>query len=542
MNTNLAVLVTELRKHYHVQCNGYFDLQISGVRLMEDLTDMDPEQRNVLHILQLRSLGQLTQMLRQAPVLCVTPTDNLSVDNPISTGFGPVIVVFADRVDQVLVTLSGILYRCGQMTSPLEDMSKELLCCRTLEQALDVGYRWLKNPMIVADRHHVVLEGTKTNQLPFLKHEDMWLQDRFFPDRVHINAALDAMERSMVSAWPCGVEASERVPQYLCKTLCAEEKVDGFLFLFMVEREPIENSEAMLELLGNFCTLLLREQRSGQSTRPKEQDPLGSVLQMMLSDTEVTRNQMERHIERLQLHLKPYRYILCVQPTDGTPLNLHPVHGLTEILSAAVPHTLSTYYRNTLTMLIESDTEIQDVSAAWASLAELLKKYGFRAGVSTVCRDVMDLQEYFYQGLQAARLGAMFCPEKTLIPYYEVAPYHMLEYVSSFTSLLHFCDPGILRLQSMDKKNNSDLMRTLQVYLENGRNKAQTAQALFLHLNTVKYRINQISEVVNLSSSSVEDSTRLYLSIMILRYIQQLPESGEKNPGAVSPMRLNGLL
>ena len=290
MNTNLAVLVTELRKHYHVQCDCYYNLQISGIKLMEDPKDIDPSQANVLHIIQLRSLTQLMEAPLQVPILCITPTDNLTGGRTATTGAGPVILVYADRMDQVLVTLSGILYHCGQMTSPLEDMSKELLRCRSLDQALDVGYRWLKNPLIVADRHHAVLESTKVSQFSFLKYDGMWTKDSIFPNRSCITATVEAMERSMISSWPCIVEATDGGPQYLCKTLCNGETVEGYLLLYLIEQEQVENAEAMLELLGNFCTVLLRDRNSNQNGRRRDQDPLGSVLQMMLSDTEVTRS------------------------------------------------------------------------------------------------------------------------------------------------------------------------------------------------------------------------------------------------------------
>lgn len=530
MNINLSVLVSELRKHYHVQCNGYFSQCVSGINLIEDDMTKMPLERDKLNIFRLRSLSQIHDSPLQMPVLCVVHPDNIAITDNSVIGTGTFIVVYAEKLERVLMTLSGILYRCGQMTSALEDMSKELLSCRTLEQALAVGYKWMKNPMIIADNQHAVLAHTDSSFISFLKYEDMWMQESIFPSRDSINITIHAMEQSMLSSWPSSVTASGNVPHYLCKTLCSSGRVDGFLFLYLVEQEEVENVEAMLELMGNFCAVLLRDQISLQNTPRRKRDQLGLILQMMLDEVGITRSQMERHIEKLQLHFKPYRYILSVQPTDQVPSNLRPVHGLIDILSAAVPNTLGTYYRNKLTLLIESDQEIRDFSKTWAPLAMLLREFGFRAGVSNVCRDIMELKDYFYQAQRAVELGCSFYPNQVLVPYYQCIPYHILELASTYENPLHFCDPGILQIQSLDKKNDTELLNTLQVYLESGRNKVQTAQKLYLHLNTVKYRLNQIGEVINLQYSSLEEELRLYLSILILRYTKQIPGSvqGEK--------------
>lgn len=110
-----------------------------------------PLERDKLNIFRLRSLSQIHDRPLQMPVLCVVHPDNIAITDNSVIGTGTFIVVYAEKLERVLMTLSGILYRCGQMTSALEDMSKELLSCRTLEQALAVGYKWMKNPMIIAD-------------------------------------------------------------------------------------------------------------------------------------------------------------------------------------------------------------------------------------------------------------------------------------------------------------------------------------------------------------------------------------------------------
>ena len=48
-----------------------------------------------------------------------------------------------------------------------------------------------------------------------------------------------------------------------------------------------------------------------------------------------------------------------------------------------------------------------------------------------------------------------------------------------------------------DKDNNSDLLKTLKVYLNNNCNIIKTAEELNSHRNTIKYRLNRIMEITN---------------------------------------------
>ena len=51
-------------------------------------------------------------------------------------------------------------------------------------------------------------------------------------------------------------------------------------------------------------------------------------------------------------------------------------------------------------------------------------------------------------------------------------------------------------LDEYDKKYRSNLLETLRVYVQNEGRIAQTAQALFLHVNTVRYRLDKLKELL----------------------------------------------
>lgn len=71
------------------------------------------------------------------------------------------------------------------------------------------------------------------------------------------------------------------------------------------------------------------------------------------------------------------------------------------------------------------------------------------------------------------------------------------------------------KLIDYDSKNNSSLLETLEAYLNSGMNKSLTASELYVHKNTVKYRLNKIEEILKkrISEPDVAFTYRLALHL-----------------------------
>ena len=74
------------------------------------------------------------------------------------------------------------------------------------------------------------------------------------------------------------------------------------------------------------------------------------------------------------------------------------------------------------------------------------------------------------------------------------------------------------RLQSCS--GEWDVAETLGVYLiDMDANVTRTAQAMFLHKNTVKYRLRAISDMLGFHPNKMPDNIQLYQSLAIRRLL-----------------------
>ena len=82
-----------------------------------------------------------------------------------------------------------------------------------------------------------------------------------------------------------------------------------------------------------------------------------------------------------------------------------------------------------------------------------------------------------------------------VVAYDELGVYRLLQAMVAGGTLEAFCEETLRPLLTYDAKHSGSLVRTLEVYLRHDRNMASAARELFVHYNTLRYRLEQISSL-----------------------------------------------
>ncbi len=78
-----------------------------------------------------------------------------------------------------------------------------------------------------------------------------------------------------------------------------------------------------------------------------------------------------------------------------------------------------------------------------------------------------------------------------------------------------FSERLVHRLEEYDRKHGSQLLETLEAYLETGGNVAATARLLHAHVNTVRYRLARVEEITGRSLKSTKNRFEFQLILQI---------------------------
>lgn len=70
-------------------------------------------------------------------------------------------------------------------------------------------------------------------------------------------------------------------------------------------------------------------------------------------------------------------------------------------------------------------------------------------------------------------------------------------------------------LRQYDRDHHGDLVKTLSAYLRHGGNSAQTANALFIHRNSLRYRLNRIHTLSSLDPDDPDARLALQIALVL---------------------------
>jgi sugar diacid utilization regulator len=175
--------------------------------------------------------------------------------------------------------------------------------------------------------------------------------------------------------------------------------------------------------------------------------------------------------------------------------------------------------------------------AAEGVLRELragLPGHSFALGRSRVANDPVDLHRAGNEALLAVNV-AESDEERPLLAFEQTGAYRLLLSAMSEdpAELQRFYAETVEPLVAYDEQYETELVRTVEAFLDNDGNVAGTAQKLFTHRHTIRYRLERVRELSGLDVGSTDGREKLSLGLKAMRVLGVAAPSGPATePGA----------
>jgi purine catabolism regulator len=187
--------------------------------------------------------------------------------------------------------------------------------------------------------------------------------------------------------------------------------------------------------------------------------------------------------------------------------------------------------RQTVAVFLANDG-VGDVSGA-TRFAESLRDYlagpvgmSVSIGVGNYHPEIAGLRLAYHEAEQAYEIGREFFGPGQVTAYADLGVYRLLYAFRQSNELTEFCDETLASLVEYDAKNGSALVETLDVYFRCDASLRAAADALYLHRNSLSYRLRRISEITGLNLDSLEDRFRLQLALKARRVAAASGQAG----------------
>jgi sugar diacid utilization regulator len=174
-------------------------------------------------------------------------------------------------------------------------------------------------------------------------------------------------------------------------------------------------------------------------------------------------------------------------------------------------------------LLVPGGEEPLAARAAEAVLREMeaaLAGYTFAIGRSRIAEDPADLPRAVSEALLAANV-AQGGSDGPALAFEQTGAYRLLLSAMSENpaELQRFYAETVEPLVAYDEQYETDLMRTLETFLEADGNVAGTAQRLFTHRHTIYYRLERVRDLSGLDVSSSDGREKLSLGLKSMRVL-----------------------
>ncbi|MBE2223334.1 MAG: helix-turn-helix domain-containing protein, partial [Anaerolineae bacterium] len=140
------------------------------------------------------------------------------------------------------------------------------------------------------------------------------------------------------------------------------------------------------------------------------------------------------------------------------------------------------------------------------------------AGISGPAETLDAWPQVYQEALQAMQLGQRLKMNQ-MVDFESLGIYRLLGKLEDIPAVQEFTNQVIGPLVQYDKQHRSTLVQTIDEYFNHHGNISQTAEALFIHRNTLLYRLDRIQELTghNLNQANMRLALHLSLKLWQLR-------------------------
>jgi DNA-binding PucR family transcriptional regulator len=275
--------------------------------------------------------------------------------------------------------------------------------------------------------------------------------------------------------------------------------------------EPDEEGLEFLHLAAVAC---LTEVAVEEAREEVEQNLRGSFLEELRSRPDMDPVEIVRRAGRLGCDLSHGAVVLCAELTTDRPRHV------VATIAGEYPGALAQHMEDRVYAVLPAETP-ESTQAAARELATRLQRHGI-VGVSSFYSDPAELSRAIQEAELVLDVLRRSDGEGGPIPEdIGRGTYRLLFRVlaSHPEEVRSFYEDTIAPAVRYDDQYATDLVGTLEAYLDRNCNMNATAAAIYAHRHTVAYRLDRVKELTGLDPMQSEDRERLGLGLKAYRII-----------------------
>lgn len=201
---------------------------------------------------------------------------------------------------------------------------------------------------------------------------------------------------------------------------------------------------------------------------------------------------------------------------------------ITEVLKGMFSNQASDYITAVdessviLVKAIEPDStheDLMDMAQTIVSMMNAEAMINVKVAFGTVVQELKDVSKSYKEAKMALDVGKIFYAEKNVVAYSTLGIGRLI-----YQLPVNLCKIFIEEIFGENVPGNLDeeTLNTINKFFENNLNVSETSRQLFVHRNTLVYRIAKLQETTGLDLRNFDDALTFKIALMVVNYMKYL--------------------
>jgi len=521
----MSVKFEKLYNHFDDEIVGKFNLKSS--RELVDVEILSDTKENLsdscVYIARASFIKNSMDHLKDISLILIQD-DVIDFNNHIDNNLSVIELNSSSDVYEVFNDVKTIFRRDAQYNQFKVQLLELVVTDVGLKEIVEVASQMIGNPLIVIDLSFKVLVSCPIKYITDALWYDNVQKGYCSYEFIGELKKLKSIKESGNTNHPFEVTCPESPTKKVVSRIRVENKVVGNIILLECQRKIDDDDYDYLELISDIISKELKKKHFYKNTRNTlREEIIYDLLENNLDDEKMMQERLEHS------HLVFHKYI-CIYAIDISKYKMkHSIYERfleTQILKF-FPHGYLIYYQNHI-VIINTKKESRAKTGKLKELVRFLSENNLSMGCSNVFSTIKSCKVFYNQAVLALKIGSIVDQDGFFYQYEDIQPYVFVYRFKDSLLKEDFLNNQLNLINIYDDENQSDLYKTLYAYLKNNHNITKAADEIHVHRNTLRYRLEKITEILGVDIDEDDNSFKLYSAIKMMDFYDKLTSSNSK--------------
>jgi PucR family transcriptional regulator, proline-responsive transcriptional activator len=400
---------------------------------------------------------------------------------------------------------------------------EKILTLTNINDITDMVSTYLKKPVVIENDQFLLLAYSSyyiehfdqaNRQTIFTKHWPIPILEKFMDEGI--------VEQLKTVEHPFRVKQIEEIGLNQRVVVSAVHKGQVFGFIWVQETEMMTDSdlEFLHEVSHHIGKLLYQKKQINM----KKDEEKNEFYQKVIDEVYQTENQIKWEAANMSLLIPETFLINVFTIAQSDAEHFDELADTVSLFANALNHFTHVFTNQLkIIVLIGSNGKGKDLLTDSANdltntvLSQFNDKKVF-PGIGNEYSSILQLRKSYLEALEVIN-AAKFIGEPEQLPfqYSKLGIFRYLEMISNHHAKTNYINTDLEILQKKDLESQTKLLQTLEIYLLNNCRIKPTSEQLYIHTNTLKYRLNQITDLTSIDFDDFHSRMQLYIDLQLIK-------------------------